>query len=173
MSQPNSSEENPKKPSGPLTVHHLKLPASDLQTTYKFYTEILPFYAVPALNHYTSSGELYGALFSTSNPSALQASSPNSDFGVLVEVRQDKTQALAARGSDPITWGVPTRAGLQEWASWLDSQGVEHSPVLMGVKGWLLVLKDPDERFVRMYTTEEEHEWCEPDTDDYWLNTPK
>ncbi|KAI0811667.1 Glyoxalase/Bleomycin resistance protein/Dihydroxybiphenyl dioxygenase [Xylaria sp. FL0064] len=147
------------KPSRPLMIHHLKIPASDLTKTYGFYTKILPFQAIPSLNHYTTSGELYGAIFSNG-------------ADLFVEIRQDAQQAAVQRGFDPITWGVPTRKDLKEWAAWLSSQGVNHSRILTGVKGWVLCFEDPDGKFIRLYTTEEEHEWCEPDKDDYWLKTP-
>lgn len=52
---------------------------------------------------------------------------------------------------------------------WFDENSVKRSKVLKGIKSWLLVVEDPDARFVRLYVTEEEHEWCEPDEDEYWL----
>ncbi|KAI8635340.1 hypothetical protein F5Y19DRAFT_7998 [Xylariaceae sp. FL1651] len=154
-----SSTSMPSKPARPLTIHHLKLPAADLAKTYSFYTQVLPFEAVPSLNHYTQSGKLYGAIFTNG-------------AGLLVEIRQNADHAAAQKGFDPITWGVPARADLEAWATWLESQGVKQSRILTGVKGWVLCFEDPDARFVRLYTTEEEHEWCEPDRDDYWLGTP-
>ncbi|KAI0965616.1 hypothetical protein F4678DRAFT_451995 [Xylaria arbuscula] len=146
----------PSKPTGPLTIHHLKLPAADLSKTYDFYTKVLPFQAIPSLNHYTASGKLYGAIFSNV-------------AGLFVEVREDAKQTATQKGFDPITWGVPARNDLQIWAAWLASQGVKHSRILMGVKGWVLCFEDPDARFVRLYTTEEEHEWCEPDKGQFSL----
>ncbi|KAI0879542.1 hypothetical protein GGS24DRAFT_1614 [Hypoxylon argillaceum] len=154
-----SQPQTPKKPTKPLTIHHLKLPATDLAKTYDFYTNILPLQAIPSLNHYTASGKLYGAIFSNG-------------AGLLVEVRESAQQAAAQKGFDPITWSVPTRGDLTVWVAWLASREVKHSRILMGVKGWVLCFEDPDARIVRLYTTEEEHEWCEPDKDDYWLKTP-
>ncbi|KAH8156882.1 hypothetical protein CIB48_g11362 [Xylaria polymorpha] len=154
-----SPPPTPSKPTRPLTIHHLKLPTADLVKTYEFYTKFLPFRVIPSLNHYTASGKLYGAIFSNG-------------ADLLVEIREGARQAIAQKGFDPITWGVPTRNYLKEWAAWLASQGVNHSRILMGVKGWVLCFEDPDTRVVRLYTTEEEHEWCRPDKDDYWLKTP-
>ncbi|KAI1164599.1 hypothetical protein F5B18DRAFT_614618 [Nemania serpens] len=154
-----SPSPTPGRPTGLLTVHHLKLPATDLVKTYEFYTNVLPFQATPSLNHYTASGKLYSAIFSNG-------------ANLLVDIREDAKQAAAQKGFDPITWGVPTRNDLKEWQAWLASQGVNHSRLFMAVKGWVLCFEDPDAKVVRLYTTAEEHEWCEPDEDDYWLKTP-
>jgi hypothetical protein len=36
-------------------------------------------------------------------------------------------QAAAQKGWDPITWGVGRRQDLEQWAEWLDVNGVKHS----------------------------------------------
>lgn len=148
------------KPTNPVTIHHLKLAATDVAVTHTFYTTILPFTDVPTLAHRTPSGRLYGAFFTTTVG------------GLLVEVRENAAQAQAQKGFDPVTWGAPTREDLHAWAAWVASKGVKHSRVFRGVKGWLVCFEDPDGKIVRVYTTLEEHAWCEPDKDDYWLKTP-
>ncbi|KAI8944578.1 Glyoxalase/Bleomycin resistance protein/Dihydroxybiphenyl dioxygenase [Xylaria longipes] len=160
MASPNTNQTVLSKLTKPLTLHHLKIPAADLVKTYDFYTAVLPFQALPSFNHYTASGRLYGAIFSNG-------------ADVLVEVREDAEQAAAQKGFDPITWGVPTRQDLADWMAYLESQGVHHSRIFLGVQGWLICFEDPDLKIVRIYTTEETHEWSQPDKDDYWLKTPE
>ena len=115
---------------------------------------------IPSLNHYTPEHKLYAVLFQ--HPATK----------TIIELRHDPTQAGVQKGWDPITWGVPSKQNLDEWAGWLDHCGVKRSRVLMGIKGWVLCCEDPDGRMVRMYC-EEEHEWTDnPDQDDEWLGKP-
>jgi catechol-2,3-dioxygenase len=164
----NMSSDNPtiplrSKPETAFTLHHLKLASASLQETYDFYTQVLPFTAMPSLNHYTPSGTLYGAIFALPQPTP--SSDPKNTPQLLVEIRQHAAQATAQRGWDPITWGVPRRADLEAWRAWFEDRGVKHSRILKGVLGWVLGVEDPDGRIVKLYTTEEAHEWT-ADVDD-------
>ncbi|KAI0128267.1 hypothetical protein BJ170DRAFT_682063 [Xylariales sp. AK1849] len=150
--------EPASKPSLSFTLHHMKLAAASVPDTLKFYTEILPFTAVPSLDHYTADGVLYGAIFALNN-SENTPGVEGPESKLLVEVRENKPQALSQKGWDPVTWGVPGLKDLEAWVNWFDAKGVKHSKVLRGVLGWTLVAEDPDGKFIKIYTTKETHDW--------------
>jgi hypothetical protein len=43
---------------------------------------------------------------------------------------------------------------LDRWIEHLDNLGVDHSPPVVALVGWLLVVPDPDGLRLRFYTTE-------------------
>jgi glyoxylase I family protein len=47
-------------------------------------------------------------------------------------------------GLDHVSFEVPNRAGLDEWAAHLDELGIEHSPITEAPYGTVLVFRDPD-----------------------------
>ncbi len=63
-------------------------------------------------------------------------------FGrTVLELRLNPQQASNDMMFDPVTWGVETKADLDAWASWLDAKSVPHSPVFVGVTGWVLAMQ--------------------------------
>ncbi|KAK6382980.1 hypothetical protein LTS17_003650 [Exophiala oligosperma] len=150
-----------KRPDGKRSfngINHLKLATSDLWRCHDFYTKVLPFTPLPQYHHYTPEHKLFAVMFE------------HSPTKVIVEARYHPKQAEAQRGWDPVTWGVGTRADLEEWAAWLDSNGVPRSKIITGIKGWVMACEDPDGKHVRLYVDDEEHEWTDhPDKDEYWL----
>jgi catechol 2,3-dioxygenase-like lactoylglutathione lyase family enzyme len=52
--------------------------------------------------------------------------------------------AEARVGLDHISWQVPNRAALEEWAKRLDELDVAHSPLTDAPYGTVLVFRDPD-----------------------------
>lgn len=140
------ASSRPAKPKPLLGINHIKLPAYDLRKTYDFYTAIFSMQTIPQYDHYDKNGTLFAQMFR------------HSSTGTIVEIRQNRTQALAQKGWDPITWSVKGVADLDDWGKYLDTLGVKHSKVLKGVKGWTMGVEDPDGKIVRLYT-EDEHEW--------------
>lgn len=141
-------------------IHHLKLPCHSISRTFDFYTRIFPFSPLPQYDHFTPDHKLFARIFT------------HAPTNLLVEVRYVPSQVQVQRGWDPITWGVATRRDLEEWGAWLDANGVKRSRILTGIKGWLMGCEDPDGRIVRLYVTDEEHEWTDhPDRDEFWLGT--
>lgn len=115
---------------------------------------------MPQYDHFTPDHKLFAKMFQH------EASQ------LIVEVRYVPSQASAQRGWDPITYGVGTKKDLEAWAEWLESKGVEHSPILTGIKGWVMGCEDPDGRIVRLYVENEEHDWTDhPDQDERWLGS--
>ncbi|KAG9496453.1 hypothetical protein J7337_013041 [Fusarium musae] len=146
------SQPQPKKPQSFRGINHLKLPCNDILETGKFYETIFPMTRIMKYNHYTPNHKLF-AIMLTHEPTKL-----------IIELRYVPEQAKAQKGWDPITWGVGTRADLEEWGSWLDAHGVRRS--------WVMACEDPDGRIVRLYVEDEDHEWTDhPDQDEYWLGT--
>jgi catechol 2,3-dioxygenase-like lactoylglutathione lyase family enzyme len=153
-------EAQPSMPTSFNGINHLKLPVFSIQKTHDFYTKIFPFTPLPQYDHFTPDHELFAKMFQH-EPSKL-----------IVEVRYVPSQAAAQKGWDPITYGVGTRKDLEQWIDWFDLNGVKHSRILTGIKGWVVGCEDPDGRIVRLYVEDEEHEWTDhPDKDEYWLGT--
>lgn len=150
------------RPSSFNGINHLKLPVFSLKRSLEFYTKIFPFVHEPKYDHFTPEHKMFAQMF-IYEPTKL-----------IVEIRHDPERAEAQRGWDPITWGVGTRKDLEEWTKWFDANGVKHSKILTGIKGWVMGCEDPDGKVVRLYVEDEEHEWTDhPDTDEYWLGKLK
>jgi len=47
-------------------------------------------------------------------------------------------------GLDHVSFEVPSRAALDEWAAHLEALGIEHSPITEAPYGTVLVFRDPD-----------------------------
>ena len=152
---PETSRQHPSPLNG---IHHLKLSSKDILATQSFYTKILHFNPLPQFNHYIPAGRKLFAVLFEHGPTKM-----------ILEARYAPQLAELERGWDPITWGVSTRKDLEGWGRWFDENGVKRSQVLRGIKSWVMVAEDPDGKFVRLYVTDEEHEWAEPDEDAYWL----
>ncbi|KAK8109862.1 hypothetical protein PG999_007999 [Apiospora kogelbergensis] len=153
------------KPPSLLGLNHLKLASHDILATRDFYTTVFPFTYLPDYDHRRADGSLFAVMFRhdvAPMGRVLGRGTATGTGNTLIEARQNSAQAKAQVGWDPVTWGVSTRADLDDWSRWLDQKGVEHSRVLKGVKGWVLCARDPDGKIVRLYT-EEEHEWGLPE----------
>ncbi|CAM6113161.1 unnamed protein product [Calypogeia fissa] len=158
MAEPSTKPSMPQSFSG---VNHLKLPAHSIRKTHDFYTRVFPFKPIPQFDHFTPDHKLFAKMISHEHSTKL-----------LVEIRYAPAQAAAQKGWDPITWGVGTRKDLEDWAEWLDANGVRRSPILTGIKGWIMGCEDPDGRIVRLYVEGKELEWTDhPDEDEYWLGS--
>ena len=48
------------------------------------------------------------------------------------------------RGLDHLAFGLPTRAGLEEWAKKLDDMGIEHGEIIDASYGSGMAFRDPD-----------------------------
>lgn len=139
-------------------VHHLKLPVADLDRSLQFYERVFGATRIPEADHRRGGdGPLYALILRVPG------------LTVLLELRLDPAQAEAQRGFDPVTVTVADRAALEDWAAFLDRAGVPHSPVLVAIQAWLLVLEDPDGRRLRLYTRETHGGDLKPDEDDPWI----
>jgi quinol monooxygenase YgiN/catechol 2,3-dioxygenase-like lactoylglutathione lyase family enzyme len=121
-------------------IHHLQLPVSDLDRSAAWYGEVLGARRRDEVDHKPSDGPLF----------ALGLAVPG--LGVGLELRLNPTATAGMAGCGPLALAVDDRAGLEPWVEHLDSIGVEHSPILVGIIGWVLVVPDPDGLKLRFYT---------------------
>ncbi|WP_331728462.1 VOC family protein [Streptomyces sp. NBC_01176] len=143
-------------------LHHIKIPVSDLERSMAWYRSVLGARRLAEFDHVTQDGELFAVILDV----------PGVD--VPVELRVDPATAGRLAGFDPLTFTVTGRAELDGWIGHLDALGVPHSPVIVALVGYLLVVPDPDGVRLRFYTDEPhglgaEHvdftsPWLRPDT---------
>ena len=139
-------------------VHHLKVPVSDLNKSLTWWNTVLGAERQPQWDHLNREGKLFAYMC------LLPGLEPP------LELRLDPDAARGSAGFDPVTYAVKSASDLHEWARYLDEAGIEHSPILRGFIGWLLVLFDPDGLSIHLYTRET-HDWDEAnaDVDSPWL----
>jgi catechol 2,3-dioxygenase-like lactoylglutathione lyase family enzyme len=139
-------------------IHHLKVPVSDLEASLDWFERALGAERQPELDHRKPDGELFAVII------RIPGIKP------FVGLRHNPDDAGRASGLDFLTFAVDTRETLEAWAERLDQVGVEHSQILVGLSGWLLVTRTPDHLYMRFYTLES-HSW-DPDHADFespWL----
>jgi catechol 2,3-dioxygenase-like lactoylglutathione lyase family enzyme len=142
-------------------IHHLKVPVSDLDVSLAWYERVLGARRKAESDHHTPDGSRFAVIVRIPGV-------PHP-----VELRHEPRAARGMRGFDPVTFTVRTRQDLRAWAEHLTRLGVDHSPELRGIIGWLLVVRDPDGMAIRLYT-EEQHEPDEVNCDyaSPWLAMP-
>jgi catechol 2,3-dioxygenase-like lactoylglutathione lyase family enzyme len=118
-------------------LHHLKLPVSDLDASIDWYRHALGATHLEQFDHIDDDGERYAVIMAL----------PGVD--VPLELRWAPEGASAMRQCDPIMLAVDTRERLDEWAEHFDAVGADHSPVMKGGAGHLLVVADPDGIYIR------------------------
>jgi catechol 2,3-dioxygenase-like lactoylglutathione lyase family enzyme len=138
-------------------IHHLKFAVADLEQSLAFYRRALGAEHVAAFDHRRDDGTLYAVVLNVPG------------LGTYLELRLDREGAARQAGSDPVTFAVPSRGDLVLWAAHLDRCGIDHSPVLTGLMGWLLVSDDPGGRQLRFYTIETHGPELVPSVDTRWL----
>jgi catechol 2,3-dioxygenase-like lactoylglutathione lyase family enzyme len=138
-------------------IHHIKLSVSDLDRSEAFYTIVFDAKRIKAWDHRHADGSCYGYILEVPG------------LGTRLELRLNPEQAEKDRGFDPLTIAVDDRAALDAWAKHLDAAGVQHSPVLTAIQGWVLVFEDPDARRLRLYTLATHGPEIKPDANSPWL----
>lgn len=139
-------------------IHHVKLPVADLDRSLRFYERVFAAERIPEADHRREAdGSLYALILKIT------------DLGALLELRLDREQAERQRGFDPLTLAVADRAALADWITHLDALAIPHSPILMAIQAWLVVLEDPDGHRLRLYTQETHGRDVTPDEADPWV----
>ena len=113
-----------------LGVHHLKFAVSNLDVSIAWYERVVGARRVPSLDHLRSDGSRFAVVCEMTDWS-----------GLFLELRQTQSQAQKDRGWDPVTLSVRGKEDLLRWIDWLDRWGTTHSPLLTGIRGWLLVFE--------------------------------
>ncbi|MEV4350114.1 VOC family protein [Actinoplanes sp. NPDC049596] len=139
-------------------VHHLKVPVSDLQTSLDFYERALGAQRIPEADHIRPDGSLFAYILRIDN------------LGTLLELRLNPDRARLHGGFDPMTLLVKDRTALRAWDEHLSQQGIAHSPVLTAMQAWLMVVPDPDNTRIRLYTAETHGPELPPDAASPWLD---
>jgi catechol 2,3-dioxygenase-like lactoylglutathione lyase family enzyme len=134
-------------------IHHLKVFVSDLAASLSWWEAATGARRDPALDHHSPGGQLFAYLLEIPG------------VAPYLELRLNPAAADAVAGLDPVTFAVDMRADLERLSARLDGMGIDHSPVLRGLAGWLLVVRTPDGLSVRFHTRES-HEW-DPENADF------
>lgn len=113
-----------------LGIHHLKFAVSNLDVSIAWYERVLGARRVPELDHIRADGQRFAAVCRMIDWA-----------GLHLELRLSRTQAHHARGSDPIILTVSKKEDLVLWIRWLDRWGTTRSPLLAGVRGWILIFE--------------------------------
>ena len=142
-------------------VHHLKFAVADLDDSLRWWEKVFSAQRQPDLDHTTREGELFAYILFV----------PGLDMPV--QLRFDTAGARSTAGLDPASFAVPTERELHEWAARLDDLGIDHSPVLRGFTGWLLVVRNPDGLSIRLHSRET-HDWdpANVEYDSVWVTPP-
>jgi catechol 2,3-dioxygenase-like lactoylglutathione lyase family enzyme len=131
--------QGPEKRPGICGLHHVKLPVRDPTVSRDWYVRVLGF---EQEIEFVEKGVLMGVALHD----------PRS--GVRFAVRRAPERTGAWEGFDPVAFAVSTRAELEAWVEHLDTEGVEHGPIMNGHIGWVTGFHDPDGIEVRLYTLE-------------------
>jgi catechol 2,3-dioxygenase-like lactoylglutathione lyase family enzyme len=147
-------------------LHHLKLPVSNLDASLDWYQQVFGARHLPRFDHIDDHGARYAVIVAIPGLSA------------PLELRWAPGAADAMRGIDPIMLAVESSETLEAWAHRLDSLGVQHSSVIKGGAGHLLVVADPDGIYIRIGEVpaggveDIVMPQGNPEPDDPWLNPP-
>ena len=139
-------------------IHHVKLAVSDLAASLAFYERAFAARRIPEFDHHDEQGAVYAHILAVPG------------LGTYLELRLHPDHAARHRGFDPITLAVADRAALEAWDDHLTAAGVPHSPVLTAIQAWLIVVADPDDNRLRLYTLQT-HGPELPPSHDPWLGT--
>jgi catechol 2,3-dioxygenase-like lactoylglutathione lyase family enzyme len=119
-------------------LHHFKLPVSDLDSALAWYARVLGAQHLAQFDHFDNTGVRYAVNLAIPGVSA------------PLELRWAPAAAAAIHGYDPISFAAGGIAELHAWATHLDAESVDHSPVTLGGAGHLLVFADPDGTYLRL-----------------------
>jgi catechol 2,3-dioxygenase-like lactoylglutathione lyase family enzyme len=132
----------PPQPPAHDGIHHIKLPVSDLERSAEWYSAVLGARRLTELDHRRPDGTLFAVILQVPG------------LGTHLELRLDPATAAALYGYDFLTLAVADHAALDGWIAHLDALGIRHSPPIVALVGWLLVVPDPDELRLRFYTAQ-------------------
>ena len=119
-------------------LHHLKIFVFDLEASLDWYQKVFGADHLQALDHLDSDGTRYAAIVSIPG------------VRVPVQLRWAPTAANALRECDVIVLAVDSAEQLNGWIEHLDANEVEHSPVITGGGGAVVIIVDPDGKFIRL-----------------------
>ena len=139
-------------------IHHIKFAVSDLDVSLRFYEHLFGAKRIAEADHRREiDGILYAYILEVPG------------LGCLLELRLNAGQANKHRLFDPVTIAVEDHAALEAWMVFLDGAEIAHSPILAAIQAWLIVVEDPDQNRLRLYTLERHGRDLKPDENNAWL----
>jgi glyoxylase I family protein len=122
-------------------IDHFSPTVSDAETSAAWYARVLGLERLPGMvRHHAGGSEGYAILLKDPGTGEL--------IGLHQHDGSDPDRFDERRsGLDHLAWGVPSRADLDRWASWLDQLGIGHSGIteVGGSRPYsLIVFRDPD-----------------------------
>jgi hypothetical protein len=91
------------------------------------------------------------------------------NLGPKLERRLNPGQAEKHRLFDPITIGVEEGKTKDQRLKVLDERKIRHSPIIVGLQAWLIVLEDHDQSRLRLYTLETQGRVLKANEENSWL----
>jgi catechol 2,3-dioxygenase-like lactoylglutathione lyase family enzyme len=141
-----------------MGIHHIKVAVTDLDRSLTFYEAFLGAKRIPEADHRrTADGSLYAYVLEVPG------------LGCQLELLLDPEQANQHRRFDPLTIAVKDRRALEAWDNLLSEKHLPHSPIIAAVRGWLIVIEDPDQNRMRLQTLEDHGPELKPDEASEWL----
>ncbi len=138
-------------------IHHLKFAVSDLNRSLQFYEEVFHAKRIVEWDHKHADGSIYAYILAIPG------------LGTYLELRLNAEHAEKHRLFNVLTIAVEDRVALEQWANFLDTLNVPHSPIIVAIQAWLLVIEDPDQNRLRLYTLEMHGPEFEADAISTWL----
>ncbi len=138
-------------------IHHIKFAVSNLDRSLKFYEEVFNARRIKEADHKRADGSIYAHILAIPG------------LETLLELRFNPEQAEKHRLFDTLTIAVENRAALEQWENKLDALNAPHSPILVAIQAWLIVIEDPDQHRLRLYTLETHGPEMKPDESSAWL----
>ena len=140
-------------------IHHVKFAVSDLDRSLTFYEKVFHAKRIVEWDHRHTDGSTYAYILDIPG------------LGTYFELRLNTKQAEKHRLFDTLTIAVTDRIALEQWENILGTLNVPHSPILVAVQAWLLVIEDPDQHRLRLYTLETHGPEIKPDENSVWLQS--
>lgn len=138
-------------------IHHVKFAVSDLDRSLQFYERVFHARRIVEWDHKHADGSTYAYILEIPG------------LGTHLELRLDAEQAQKHRLFNVLTIAVTDRAALDQWETILGALNVPHSPILVAIQAWLIVIEDPDQNRLRLYALETHGPEIEPDKSSPWL----
>jgi len=139
-------------------IHHLKFAVSDPDRALAFYERVFGAQRIVAADHRDANGAIYAYICQMPG------------WGVSLDLRLSEAHAASARRFDPVTLNIADRAALADWVAHLDALGVPHSGEIVTALAFMLVVEDPDGRFIRLYTREKHGPELPGDKNNPWMH---
>jgi len=123
-------------------LHHISLTVLDAVKSEQFYTNVFGF--VPVLELPDEDGRGFKRILAHAESRTI--------LGFSVHRDNDGSRFTEFRtGLDHLSFGVPSRAELDDWVARLDELGIEHSEIRTTTIGDLMTVRDPDNIQVELW----------------------